>query len=101
VVPAEDSLVLGEGRRIQLAVLFLDICGWSSRPSFLPHEQATNLQILNLFFTEMVRVAEDYGGEVEKNTGDGLLAYFPNGTRDDGPPARSPVLARISHHAIA
>ncbi len=34
------------------------------------------LVLLNLFFTEMVRVAEDYGGTVEKNTGDGLMAYF-------------------------
>ncbi|MFN4339448.1 adenylate/guanylate cyclase domain-containing protein [Parvibaculum sp.] len=31
---------------------------------------------MNLFFTEMVHVVEDYGGVVEKNTGDGLMAYF-------------------------
>ena len=34
------------------------------------------LRILNLFFTEMIRVVEDYGGAVEKNTGDWLMAYF-------------------------
>jgi adenylate cyclase len=34
------------------------------------------LAALNLFFTEMIRIAEDYGGTVEKNTGDGLMAYF-------------------------
>ncbi len=34
------------------------------------------LRILNLFFTEMIRIIEDYGGAVEKNTGDGLMAYF-------------------------
>ena len=36
------------------------------------------LRILNLFFTEMIRLVEDYGGAVEKNTGDGLMAYFEN-----------------------
>jgi adenylate cyclase len=34
------------------------------------------LRALNLFMTEMIRVIEEYGGSVEKNTGDGLLAYF-------------------------
>ena len=34
------------------------------------------LRVLNLFFTEMIRIIEDYGGFVEKNTGDGLMAYF-------------------------
>ena len=27
----------------------------------------------------MIRIAEDYGGTVEKNTGDGLMAYFEDG----------------------
>lgn len=83
-MPTEDALVLGQGKRVALAVLFLDISGWSSRPSYTLQEQSTNLQVLNLFFTEVVRIAEDYGGEVEKNTGDGLLAYFPHGTSDEG-----------------
>lgn len=36
------------------------------------------LSALNLFFTEMMKIAEDYGG-VEKNTRDGLMAYFDDG----------------------
>ena len=31
----------------------------------------------------MIRIAEEYGGNVEKNTGDGLLAYFND---DEGTP---------------
>jgi len=27
----------------------------------------------------MVKIAEDYGGTVEKNTGDGLMVYFEDG----------------------
>lgn len=93
VVPSEESLVLGEGKRLQLAVLFLDICGFSERPSFTHLDQSLNLQMLNLFFTEMVRIAEDYGGEVEKNTGDGLLAYFPDGPQTLGVSASQKALA--------
>jgi class 3 adenylate cyclase len=33
----------------------------------------------------MIRIVEDYGGTVEKNTGDGLMAYFEDGGGD--PPA--------------
>ena len=37
------------------------------------------LRVFDFFFTEMIRIAEDYGGTVEKNTGDGLMAYFEDG----------------------
>ena len=54
-----------------MAVLFLDISGFSVRKSETVEEQGMILKILNLFFTEMIRIAEEYGGTVEKNTGDG------------------------------
>lgn len=76
VVPGDEDLVLGTGRVLRLAVLFLDISGFSVRASSTPEQQHRELQVLNLFFSEMVRVATDYGGTVEKNTGDGLMAYF-------------------------
>jgi adenylate cyclase len=76
VLPEDESLVIGEGRRLSMAVLFLDISSFSDRPSSSREEQEILLRIINLFFTEMFRIAEDYGGTVEKNTGDGLMAYF-------------------------
>lgn len=76
VIPDGDDLALGKGRRLDMAVMFIDICGFSSRPSETEPEQRLMLAALNLFFSEMIRVAEDYGGTVEKNTGDGLMAYF-------------------------
>lgn len=86
VVPDGDDLALGRGRRIHMAVMFIDICGFSDRQSYTQAEQDMMLAALNLFFTEMIRIAEDYGGTVEKNTGDGLMAYF----EDNGgaPPER-------------
>jgi len=64
--------------------MFIDICGFSDRPMWTLEEQDMTLRVLNLFFTEMIRIAEEYGGQVEKNTGDGLMIYFNDG---DGQPA--------------
>jgi class 3 adenylate cyclase len=75
-IPDADDLVIGTGRRLPMAIMFLDICNYSSIPSETSSEQTKNLETLTIFFTEMVRIAEDYGGTVEKNTGDGLMAYF-------------------------
>jgi adenylate cyclase len=76
LIPEEGDLAIGEGRRLSATVIFTDICSFSDRPSFTAEEQEMNLRVLNLYFTEMIRVLEDYGGTVEKNTGDGLMAYF-------------------------
>jgi class 3 adenylate cyclase len=69
-------LAIGSGRRLDASVLFLDISDFSSRPSETDAEQTVLLNLLSLFFTEFIRVIEDFDGVVEKNTGDGLMAYF-------------------------
>jgi adenylate cyclase len=79
VVPEDDDLAIGQGKRLSMAILFLDISGFSKRRSETEEEQEMILKVLNLFFTEMIRIAEEYGGSVEKNTGDGLMAYFEDG----------------------
>lgn len=80
VVPELDDLVIGEGRQLGVAVLFLDISGFSALPSETIQEQDLLVRCLSLFFSEAVRIAEDYGGVVEKNTGDGMMAYFAEDT---------------------
>ena len=79
VVPDTDDIVIGTGRRLKMAVMFIDISGFSGRPSEDEKEQQLILDALAIFFTEMIRIAGDYGGTVEKNTGDGLMAYFEDG----------------------
>lgn len=76
VIPDDADLTIGSGRRLQATVLFTDISNFSTRPSATQEEQEMMLRVLNLFFTEMIRIVEDYEGAVEKNTGDGLMAYF-------------------------
>ena len=83
-IPDTDSLVIGDGRRLLMAILFLDVCKFSARLSNSEEEQNDILGTFNIFFTEMVRILEDYGGTVEKNTGDGLMAYFED--RGGDPP---------------
>lgn len=82
VVPGPDELAIGTGRQLQAAVLFTDISGFSGRPSGSASEQQLLLNVLNLYFSEMIRICEEYGGTVEKNTGDGLMAYFEDNSGD-------------------
>lgn len=78
VVPDAEDLVLGTGRRLDATIMFIDIVGFTNRESNTAQQQDLMLRILTLFFTEMVRIISEYGGTVEKNTGDGLMAYFEN-----------------------
>ena len=82
VIPQPDDLAIGTGRQLRAAVLFTDISGFSSRPSGTGNEQQALLNVLNFYFSEMIRVCEEYGGTVEKNTGDGLMAYFEDNAGD-------------------
>lgn len=79
-IPDEDGLLIGDARRLTLAILFLDICEFSSINSRTLEEQTKVLTILNLFMAEMLRLVKKNGGEFEKNTGDGLMAYFKTET---------------------
>ncbi len=76
VMPDRDDVTIGSGRRFNLAVLFLDICSFSTRPNWLSDEQKTVLAVMNVFMAEMLSIVHDFGGTYEKNTGDGLMAYF-------------------------
>ncbi len=100
-VPEPERLAYGAGQRLHLAVMFLDICGFSGRPSETAAEQQVLLNSLNLLFTEMVRIVEEYGGTVEKNTGDGLMAYFEDGggSPPEGGAKRAVSCALTMHHA--
>ncbi len=101
VIPDSDDLEINTGRRLEATVLFLDICNFSRRSAESTEEQELLLRILNLFFTEMVHVVENYGGVVEKNTGDGLMAYFvPDGTRKGDVRQRSVAAAMSMFYAV-
>jgi len=82
VIPEAADLPIHGGRSLRATVLFLDISGFTSRQQETAEQQEILLRAIALFFSEMIRIVEDFGGTVEKNTGDGLMAYFVKGTDD-------------------
>jgi len=85
IVPDADDIPIHTGRRLTAAVMFLDIVEFSTLKNNTEAEQEAILRVLAYFFSEMFRIVSDYSGNVEKNTGDGLMAYFADGASD--PPA--------------
>jgi len=77
-VPENATLLFGAGRLRSVAILFLDIPGFSGRPSSDAKAQGRLMRAINLFFSEVVRIIEEYGGTVAKNAADGLVAFFDN-----------------------
>ncbi|KZL28392.1 adenylate/guanylate cyclase domain-containing protein [Pseudovibrio sp. Ad37] len=75
-IPSTDGISIHRGRHIDAAVMFIDICNFTSYPAWTPEEQSVLSESLSLLFSEFVRVIEEHGGFIEKNTGDGLMAYF-------------------------
>jgi adenylate cyclase len=93
LIPDDDSLPIGTGRRLHLAVMFLDICRYSSWDSATHVEQEQVLRVMNAFMPQMARIAEIYEGTVEKNTGDGLMAYFGGASSANGQEATGKAMA--------
>jgi adenylate cyclase len=101
VIPNTADLEINTGRRLNATVLFLDISKFSLRPAESVEEQDMLLRILNLFFSEMVHIVENYGGVIEKNTGDGLMAYFvPDESRNGDVRQRAVAAAMTMFHAV-
>jgi adenylate cyclase len=75
-MPDREDITIGSGKRFELAILFLDLVGFSARSNWTQQEQNTTLGIMNVLMAEMLSIVNDFGGTYEKNTGDGLMAYF-------------------------
>jgi class 3 adenylate cyclase len=88
--------MIGDARRLKLAVLFLDICKFSQMPNEEPDEQDKVLKLVNLFMAEMLQIVKMHDGEFEKNTGDGLMAYFNAGS--EGESTKRAVDAAVTMH---
>jgi class 3 adenylate cyclase len=99
IIPDPLDLPIGHGRRLQAAVLFLDISGFTQKPSETAAEQEALVRILSLFFSEMIRIVGDYGGTIEKNTGDGVMAYFAQSSGPGDMRQRAVACAMTMFHA--
>ena len=92
------DMPIGHGRRLEAAVLFLDICAFTQRRSETAVEQEAQVRVLSLFFSEIIRIVGDYGGTVEKNTGDGVMAYFARSSGPGDPRHRAIACAMTMFH---
>jgi adenylate cyclase len=83
-----------QGKEAQLAILFLDMRGFTARTQGqLPYDVVF---LLNRFFDEIVPPITAAGGTVDKYLGDGLMAVFETDT-----PARSAQAALQAIQGIA
>lgn len=73
-IPDPRYLQIGEARSITGTVLFIDIVSFTERSQRGAHKDL--LLTLDLFLAEMTQIVTDWGGVIEKFTGDGLMAIF-------------------------
>lgn len=81
-MPDLDRIPVGSGRQFELAIMFLDIVGFTKLPNANFEDQRNTLAMLHLFTGEMMQISREYTGVFEKNTGDGMMAYFGTETKD-------------------
>lgn len=94
----DEVLALPEHRRLEarsatLAILFLDIRGFTALSERLP--AATLVGQLNEFLAEMIAAIHETRGTVNKFTGDGMLAFW-GAPLPDPNPSLSAVLGAVA-----
>src|SRR4030043_1312879 len=63
-----------EGERRNVTVAFADLSGFTALSETMDAEDIAN--IINEFFTRMVKIVYKYGGSVDKFLGDALMVLF-------------------------
>ncbi|WP_255150370.1 adenylate/guanylate cyclase domain-containing protein [Halorarius halobius] len=91
-MPDLEDMTIGTAKEFRLGAVFLDIAGFTEYTSNQDDEDV--LFMLNLFVPEVMELVRDYDGYFEKNTGDGILAYF--GAGDDNTAIAHTVLEYIA-----
>lgn len=79
-MPDITSLPIGCAKKMEAAILFFDLEEFTAISSYLSKESV--LYLLNTVIPEMMHTVRHWHGEVEKNTGDGLMAIFGTETRN-------------------
>ena len=78
--PDLEDMSIGTVKEFRLGAVFIDIAGFIK---YIRNEDNQDvLCILNLFVPEVMELVRDYNGYFEKNTGNGILAYFGAGDED-------------------
>lgn len=73
-MPDLSALSIGTAKRMTAAIMFFDFEDFTAITSHIPIEQT--LMILNVATTTVMRIIREWGGAVEKHTGDGVMALL-------------------------
>ena len=73
------ELKAGDGELKPMAIMFLDLRGFSAAAAMLPPAQV--IALLQEYQSRFVPIIEDAGGSVDKYLGDGILVSFGGGER--------------------
>lgn len=76
-MPDLEEMTIGTAKKFHLSLVYVDIYQFTEYTS--NHEDEDVLFMLNLFIPEIIEIVRNLDGYFEKNTGDGILAYFGAG----------------------
>jgi adenylate cyclase len=101
---AEKRILSGHIRRgqvesLEAALMFCDLRGFTELSNRLSGERV--LELLNIYFDQVVPVITDGGGKILKFMGDGVLAFFRDAARPSSSCAAAFKAARLVHNRLA
>jgi len=73
-MPDPEDMRIHDAKEFRLGIVFLDINDFTEYTSDNPDKDV--LFMLNMFIPKAMKLVREMDGAFEKNTGDGLLAYF-------------------------
>lgn len=79
-VPDKEEILIGSARETRGVVLFADLVASTRLAQRYSSENEKMLATLNLLLPTLMDAVHYFTGEFEKNTGDGVLAYFGMGS---------------------
>ncbi|WP_424017341.1 adenylate/guanylate cyclase domain-containing protein [Halorientalis pallida] len=80
-MPDLEDMTLHTAKKFDLGIVFIDINDFTDYTDRNDYDEI--LFMLNMFIPEAMELVRDYDGYFEKNTGDGVMAYFGAGEDDE------------------
>ncbi|OIB56144.1 adenylate/guanylate cyclase domain-containing protein [Natrialba sp. SSL1] len=80
-MPDLEDMTISSAKKFDLGIVFIDINDFTAYSS--RNDEWDVLFMLNVFLPEIMEAVRNHDGYFEKNTGDGILAYFGAGDSDE------------------
>lgn len=80
-MPTQTRVPIGSGKSMIAAIMFFDLESFTARSAVIGNENT--LYALNLIIPQIIKIIGYWNGEIEKNTGDGVMAIFGTETRNN------------------